>query len=261
MKRVDSQTVDHEKLNGSSVLRYANETRSLVGRKQASSMLAREQSSAPVSHSTRKNPKPSIEKFNALFFSAMDGYLDHHLRGYKQQLFRDIPRTIVEIGAGTGANFRYYPRGARVVAVEPNIAMYPSMQRAAQKHGIVLSIHPSRGEHLTLDDASVELVVSTLVLCTVAEPEEVLREIWRILVPGGTYRFLEHIAATPGSITRRVQGMLRRPWAWIFEGCSCERDIECAITSAPFNDVSIHRHRLSTPFLPFNTQISGTAWK
>lgn len=252
MEHVDVVAMYRVAPNGCSVLRYADHASSSRGTKQPP---------AAVSCSATKKPKRSIEKFNAAFFFAMDGYLDHQLRPYKKQLFRDVPNTIVEIGAGTGANFRYYPRGARVFAVEPNAAMHPSMQRTAHKYGLVLTIHSNRAENITLDDASVELVVSTLVLCTVTEPEQVLGEICRILVPGGTYRFLEHVASPAGTMTRRVQRIVRRPWAWVFEGCSCERDLDRTIKSAPFKDTCIHHHKLSTPFLPFNTQISGIATK
>ena len=53
--------------------------------------------------------------------------------------------------------------------------------------------------------------------------------------------------------------MLRRPWAWTFEGCACERDLEGAIRAAGFASITVARHRLHTPFLPFNPQLAGTA--
>jgi len=87
----------------------------------------------------------------------------------------------------------------------------------------------------------------------------VLAEVRRILRPGGSYRFVEHVAAPAGTPTRAAQRALRRPWAWTFEGCSCERDLEATIRSAGFSDVSVERYRLRTPFLPFNTHIAGIA--
>jgi hypothetical protein len=53
--------------------------------------------------------------------------------------------------------------------------------------------------------------------------------------------------------------MVRRPWAWVFEGCSCERDLTSLIASAGFTSVEIAPYRIHTPFLPFNTHIAGTA--
>jgi ubiquinone/menaquinone biosynthesis C-methylase UbiE len=102
-------------------------------------------------------------------------------------------------------------------------------------------------------------VISSLVLCTVTDPADVLVEIRRILRPGGTFRFLEHVAARAGTPTRILQRALRRPWAWTFEGCSCERDLAGLLRAAGFARVDIEPYRLHTPFIPFNTQIAGVA--
>ena len=66
-----------------------------------------------------------------------------------------------------------------------------------------------------------------------------LAEIRRILRPGGAFRFVEHVAAPSGTPTRASQRLVRRPWAWTFEGCSCERDLEHAIRSAGFAAVTV----------------------
>ena len=210
---------------------------------------------------TSAQTDPLVARFNAAFFSVMDPYLDRHLRAYKGQLFRDVPGEVVEIGAGTGANFRYYTPGTRVIAVEPNVAMHAALRRRARSCGIELEIRPSGAEQIALDDGSAQAVVSTLVLCTVRDPERVLREVQRVLAPGGRYFFLEHVAARDGTVTRIAQRVVRRPWAWVFEGCSCERRLEQVIGRNGFTDVILERHRLRTPFLPFNTQISGVATK
>jgi len=67
------------------------------------------------------------------------------------------------------------------------------------------------------------------------------------------------IAAQPGTPTRFVQRAVRRPWSWVFEGCSCERSLETVIRSAGFTSVENRRYRIHSPFLPFNTHIAGTA--
>ena len=115
------------------------------------------------------------------------------------------------------------------------------------------------GERIDLPDASAEAVISSLVLCTVSDPAAVLAEIRRILRPGGRFSFAEHVAAKPGTPTRWSQRILRHPWAWIFEGCSCERDLASLIASAGFTSVDITPYRIHSPFVPFNTHIAGTA--
>jgi len=64
----------------------------------------------------------------------------------------------------------------------------------------------------------------------------------------------------PGStFLRGIQRAVRRPWAWVFEGCSCERDLAVVIRDAGFASVEIDQYRLRSPFFPVNTQIAGTA--
>ena len=122
-----------------------------------------------------------------------------------------------------------------------------------------LELHDRVAERTDLPDHSVDTVISSLVLCSVADPGAVLAEVRRVLRPGGTYRFVEHVVARSGTPTRGLQRVLRRPWAWTFEGCSCERDLEHVVRAAGFVCVDVERYRLHTPFIPFNTHIAGTA--
>ena len=102
-------------------------------------------------------------------------------------------------------------------------------------------------------------MISSLVLCTVTDPERVVAEVLRILRPGGRYCFVEHVAAPGGTLTRRTQRVVRRPWSWVFEGCSCERDLAAVIGAAGFASTQVDRYRIHTPLVPFNTQIAGWA--
>jgi SAM-dependent methyltransferase len=174
-------------------------------------------------------------------------------------VFADLPGIVVELGSGVGANLRHLPSGSILVAVEPNPPMHRQLQAAAERRGVVLDLRERVAEDTGLPDASVDAVISSLVLCTVADPAAVLAEVRRILRPGGTYRFVEHVAAPAGTPTRWLQRVLRRPWAWTFEGCSCERDLEAAVRTAGFAHVDVEPFRLHTPFVPFNTQIAGVA--
>lgn len=202
---------------------------------------------------------PGRGRFNAAFFRVMDGYLDRHLRGQKQAVYADLPPTLVEIGAGVGANFRYVRPGTKVIAVEPNPYMHRPLRLAAERHAIDLEIRDVVGERIDLPDASADAVISSLVLCTVADPSRVVSEVRRVLRPGGRYCYVEHVAAREGTVTRRAQRVVRRPWAWAFEGCSCERDLEAVIRSAGFSSVDNRSYRIRSPFVPFNTHIAGTA--
>ena len=198
-------------------------------------------------------------RFNAAFFRVMDPYTERKLRPHKLRAFAGLPREVVEIGSGVGANLGYLPAGGTLVAIEPNRYMHAGLRDAAQRQGVQLDLRECTAERTDLPDSSADAVISSLVLCTVQDPAAVLAEVRRILRPGGTFRFLEHVVAEPGTPTRTAQRILRRPWAWTFEGCSCERDLEQAIRAAGFASVTIDRYRIHTPFLPFNTHIAGIA--
>lgn len=204
-------------------------------------------------------PHPARGRFNAAFFGAMGGYINWNMRRHKAKVFADLPAQVVEIGSGVGANLRYLPHGAKLTAIEPNPYMHAGLRRAARRHGVELSIRSVVGERIDLPDNSTDAVISSLVLCSVSNPAAVLSEVRRILRPGGRYSFAEHVVAKPRTVTRLSQRILRRPWAYAFEGCSCERDLASLIESAGFGEVSIDAYRIHTSFLPFNTHIAGTA--
>lgn len=204
-------------------------------------------------------PHAGRGRFNAVFFRALDGYINWHLRGHKSRVFAELPTTVVELGSGVGANLRYLDRGARLIAVEPNPHMHSMLRRAAARNGVELEIRDVVGERIDLPDASADAVISSLVLCTVSDPAQVVAEVRRILRPGGRYAFVEHVAAREGSFTRGVQRLVRRPWSWVFEGCSCERNLETVLDAAGFAQVHTTAYRIHSPFVPFNTQIAGYA--
>ncbi len=198
---------------------------------------------------------------NAVFFTVLEPYLDRLSRSRKTALLQRLPRTVVELGPGVGANLRYLPAGTRLIAIEPNPAMHPRLVARAARAHVDLEVHGESAEHIDLPDGSVDAVISSLVLCTVPDPERVLAEVRRVLRPGGRYVFLEHVAAPEGTVFRRIQRAVRRPWTWFFEGCSCERDLQTVIETSGFTGTTVETYTLRSPFLPANTQIAGEATK
>lgn len=199
--------------------------------------------------------------FNAFFFAVMGGYLDLLLRHRKSRYFADLPDEVVELGPGIGANFKYLKPGTRVIAIEPNEAMHARLRARAEKHGIELDLRGIVGEQLDLPANSAAAVVSSLVLCTVTDPHQVVSEVHRVLRPGGRYVFVEHVAAKNNKFIRWTQRAVRKPWAWVFEGCSCERDLAAVIQQAEFHSVDLEHYRIRSPFVPFNTHLAGSAVK
>jgi ubiquinone/menaquinone biosynthesis C-methylase UbiE len=130
---------------------------------------------------------------------------------------------VVEIGAGTGLNIAHYPDGIdELVLTEPVAAMRQRLERRLQRHGRVARIVDAPAERLPLADASVDTVVSTLVLCTVDDPKGVLREIERVLRPEGQLLFIEHVRASSRFLAA-WQDKLEKPWRHFAGGCRCNR--------------------------------------
>jgi ubiquinone/menaquinone biosynthesis C-methylase UbiE len=205
----------------------------------------------------RVHPNPFRGRINAAFFSLMDWYMHWKYGARKAALFKDLPETVVELGAGAGANFRYLRPGTRVIAVEPNDYFHASLSRSARRWGIELEIRTTGAEALDLADASVDAVISSLVLCTVADPQRVVAEVMRVLRPGGRLVCIEHVAAPAGSFLGRLQRWLFRPWRWFFEGCHTHRDTASTLLRAGFDEVAVQPFTWRSVFLPVRTQIEA----
>lgn len=186
----------------------------------------------------------------------------HQLHGARKAAVIGAMRgTVVEIGPGTGTNMAYYGPGVRVIAVEPNPNMHGSLQAAADRHGVDLEIRTVQGERIDVDDDSADGVVGTLLLCGVDDPVAVVGEVRRILQSGGTYFFLEHVAAPPGSTTRRVQDLVHRPHRWLANGCETNRDTAAVIDAAGFSSVDHETVDAGVSAAYVRFQLVGTATK
>jgi ubiquinone/menaquinone biosynthesis C-methylase UbiE len=209
---------------------------------------------------SRNGHKRIRSRLNALFMAGVDTYMDKVYGGRKRRLFTRLPAEVVEIGAGAGANMRYYPAGTRLIAIEPNPCMHPYLRRRARRYQMDLDIRTIHGEAIDLPDASASAVVATLVLCSVTDPRQVIAEIRRILKSGGRFIFLEHVAAPEKSFLSRWQQWLHRPWHYLSEGCHLQRKSHTLVAEAGFQQVEMDCFMLG-PALPFRPHIFGTAFR
>ncbi len=175
----------------------------------------------------------------------------------KRALLAGLGPTVVEIGAGAGVNAEYLAPGTRWVAVEPNGFLHADLRRAADRSGLDLDLHTATAEALPLPDASADAVVATLVLCSVDDPAAALAEARRVLRPGGRFVFIEHVAAPPETLLRRLQRALRAPWGVVADGCRPDRDTEALVRAAGFSEVTVERFRM--PLGLVAPHIAGTA--
>lgn len=154
---------------------------------------------------------------------------------------------VLEIGAGTGANFPHYRAAEQIVAVEPDPYMLRRARKRAAKLGLDVEFHRCPAEALPFADASFDTVVATLVFCTVADPARSLGEARRVLKGRGTLRFIEHVRASDGSLAR-LQNALTPLWRRLGAGCHLNRRTAEAIAAAGFDIVKLEQR--PSPPLP-----------
>jgi ubiquinone/menaquinone biosynthesis C-methylase UbiE len=177
----------------------------------------------------------------------------------KRRLLGPLSGTVVEIGPGAGANFPYYARGIRWIGIEPNPFMRAYLERAARSADIDADLRDGSADRLDFADDSVDAVVSTLVLCSADRVDAALREIRRVLKLGGRFVFVEHVAATNGTSTRRWQDRLARFWGLLADGCQPNRETWRAIEAAGFREVQLEHFRVPIPLI--GPHIAGVAIK
>ena len=198
-------------------------------------------------------------RFLAWFMARSDGKYDAFVGSRKRKLLSGLTGTLVEIGSGTGPNLRYLPLDLRVVAVEPNPFMYKHFFREAEARDGHVTLIRGDTETLPFSDGSVDAVLSSLVLCSVAGLDLALEEILRILKPGGRFIFMEHVGAPQGSRLRRIQRLVSPLWRAIGDGCQPDRDTEKNLRRAGFRRVELERFTAPIPLV--SPHIAGVAVK
>jgi SAM-dependent methyltransferase len=190
---------------------------------------------------------------------ASDGPVDRYLARRKRALFAGLRGHVIEIGPGEGASLRHLSAGVRWIGVEPDPVSRESALREARRVGIAAMVLDGRAEALPVGDGSVDAVISTLVLCSVDDLGEALREVRRVLRPGGRFVFIEHVGATPGSRLRSLQERLAPWWLGVTGECRLARDTEAAISGAGFATVQVERFSMGPGMNPVSPGIAGVA--
>ncbi|GAA3813050.1 class I SAM-dependent methyltransferase [Streptomyces chiangmaiensis] len=145
------------------------------------------------------------------------------LGALRQDLLGRARGRTVELGSGTGLNLRYYPGDLdELILTEPGAAMRARLTRRLRRSRRRARVLDVPAERLPFADDTVDTVVSTLVLCTVESPDLAVREIERVLRPGGRLLFLEHVRSRSPRLAS-WQDRLAVPWRRFADGCHCNR--------------------------------------
>ena len=184
---------------------------------------------SPAAGNTLSHP------FFARLWTVMSAHETPLLRRLRAENLAGLSGRVLEVGAGTGTNFGFYPQTVRqVIALEPETMLAPKARQAAASAPVPVTVIESTVEALADSGTAAEpfdAVVCSLVLCSVADPEAVLRQLSSVLKPGGELRYFEHVASGGwrGSLQRIADATV---WPRISGNCHTHRDTESAITAA-----------------------------
>lgn len=169
-------------------------------------------------------------------------YISHRAR--KEKLYKEVDGDVLEIGPGTGVNFKFL-EGKKIswTGIEPNPAMHDYLLKAAQESNINANLKDCVTENICIPTNSMDFVISSEVLCSVNNVQKSLQEIKRVLKPGGKFLFLEHVVDKKNVIRRTVQKAVPyTPWACYSDGCHPARDLGKEMEKAGFSEVDFEEY-------------------
>jgi ubiquinone/menaquinone biosynthesis C-methylase UbiE len=196
--------------------------------------------------------------FAATYDPVLRGAERAGLARLRDELLADLDGHVLELGAGTGANLDHLgPRIDQLTALEPSPAMAARLRsHAARTSDHDIEVLEAPAEALPIATDSVDTVVATLVLCTVADTRQALREIRRVLRPGGALVLLEHVRGE--GATERLQRALDPVWHVVGRGCHLTRDTRRHLEEAGFDTAGLRDVSLPLP-MPVKPGLVGVA--
>jgi ubiquinone/menaquinone biosynthesis C-methylase UbiE len=188
--------------------------------------------------------------------------MDREVAVYRRQLLAGLHGRVIEIGAGNGLNFRHYPpEVTAVVAVEPEPYLRNRAMGNAALARVPIEVVSGLAERVAAPDAGFDAAIACLVLCSVYDPSVALRELHRVLRPGGELRFFEHVRADSQRL-RKLQDVLDATiWPLLLGGCHAGRDTVASIRTSGFEVSQLEHFPFpeKPPWNPTSPHVIGTA--
>jgi SAM-dependent methyltransferase len=171
--------------------------------------------------------------FFARIWPTIAAHETEQIRALRRENLAGLSGRVLEVGAGIGTNFRLYPDSvAQLVAVEPERRLAARARDAAAEARIAVEVSDAAVEDFAAGEPF-DAVVCSLVLCSVADPDSVLRQLFSLLRPGGELRYLEHVAS--GGIRGRFQRLVDATiWPKLSGNCHTHRNTGESIRAAGF---------------------------
>ncbi|MEO3757710.1 class I SAM-dependent methyltransferase [Mycobacterium sp. B14F4] len=187
--------------------------------------------------------------FFARLWTVMSGHEPEALKRLRRENLAGLTGRVLEVGAGTGTNFEFYPDTVtEVVAVEPERRLADRAQQAAAAARVPVTVSTDQVERFTASEPF-DAVVCSLVLCSVEQPDAVLRQLHSMLRPGGELRYLEHIAGS-GARARMQKFADATVWPRLLGNCHTHRHTEEAIVGAGFRVAGARREWTMPSWVP-----------
>lgn len=153
---------------------------------------------------------------------------------YRRRLLEGLTGRVIELGAGDGANFEHYPATVtEVLAVEPENHMRALAENNARNAPAPIRVVAGLADALPAEDGAFDAGIACLVLCSVTDQAIALRELYRVIRPGGELRFFEHVR-DERPVLRALQTAADPVWSRMGGGCHLTRDTQDAITASGF---------------------------
>ena len=166
---------------------------------------------------------------------------------YRSQIVPQARGTVLEIGVGSGLNLPFYGAGVEhIYGLDPSEELLKMARKKARGVTLPVEFLVHSGEEIPLDDGSVDTVVTTWTLCSIPDPVKALKEMTRVLKPGGTLLFAEHGLA-PEARVQRWQQRLNPLWNSITGGCNLNRKIDDLVAQAGFRVVDLQTEYAKGP--------------
>jgi ubiquinone/menaquinone biosynthesis C-methylase UbiE len=166
----------------------------------------------------------------------------------RRRVLAGVTGRVLEVGVGTGLTLRYYDKSVQLTALDPDHGMLARARQRAAKLGLDVTFVEASAQELVFPDTSFDFAVGNLVLCTIPDPRKALKELRRVVKPGGQLRLLEHVRG-PGPVIGIAQDLITPVWKRLADGCHLNRNTLQAVQETGWQVQEARGHFMGLKFL------------
>ncbi len=183
------------------------------------------------------------------------------LAKYRKEVLADVTGRVLEIGFGTGLNLAHYPASiSEIATVDVNPGMNSIARKRIEQSPVTVDCRTLSGEKLPMEDETFDSVVTTWTLCSIKNVDQALREIRRVLRPGGRLFFIEHGLSNDPKV-QQWQNLLTPLQKILADGCHVNRNIKAIIEKPSLRIEGLNRFYMENTLKCIGYTYQGTAMK